>query len=210
MSYFKTTIAASAAVFFFTQVSQAQQACATYPKGATSYSCTCPPGPASGAVWGTGPYTTDSNLCAAAQHAGAIGANGGDVTALAADGQSSYAGSTVNGITTRSWGAYPNSFVFAAASTVEACGAYPVDQDSYACQCDAGRPQGSVWGSGPYTADSDICSAAIHAGAIGDKGGVVSVLRTAGLPGYSGSTYNGVVTRDWGSYGTSFAVNYNR
>ena len=37
--------------------------------------CQCPPGStAAGTVWGSGAYTTDSRICRAAMHAGAIGA----------------------------------------------------------------------------------------------------------------------------------------
>ena len=89
----------------------AGEACGAFPAGAESHSCDCAPG-AGGAVWGSGPYTSDSNICAAARHAGAIGAEGGSVTAVAAPGEASYAGSTRNGIETRNWGSYPTSFTF--------------------------------------------------------------------------------------------------
>ena len=75
------------------------------------YSCTCAAG-RSGSVWGAGPYTADSDVCAAARHAGVIGADGGPVTALAVPGLSAYSASSANGITTGSWGGYDRSMVF--------------------------------------------------------------------------------------------------
>lgn len=61
-----------------------------------------------------------------------------------------------------------------------------------------GKLNGSVWGSGPYTDDSDMGVAAVHAG-------LVSVGETATLVptnvayhlSYPGSTLNGVTTTDW-------------
>jgi hypothetical protein len=65
-----------------------------------------------GTVWGTEIYTTDSSVCAAAVHAGAIPASGGEIRAKAAAGCASYPGSKRNGISTNSWGAYGTSFHF--------------------------------------------------------------------------------------------------
>ena len=41
--------------------------------------CTCPAVPVSGGIWGSEIYTADSNVCRAAQHAGRIGRQGGEV-----------------------------------------------------------------------------------------------------------------------------------
>ena len=60
--------------------------------------------------------------------------------------------------------------------------------------------EGSVWGSNPYTADSNICHAAIHAGIISPDGGLVRVQKTAGQQAYRGTTANGVKSSDYGSY----------
>jgi hypothetical protein len=72
--------------------------------------------------------------------------------------------------------------------------------------CDGKCGGGSVWGSGPYTGDSDICSAAQHAGVIGESGGVFKVTNAPGCDSYTGSTANGVTTSGYGSYGSSFNV----
>ena len=83
----------------------------TYDAGGQGWSgaCRCL-GVGNGPVWGSDVYTTDSDLCRAARHAGAIGAGGGVVQVTAAPGRSSYAGSTRNGVTTSNWGSYGSSF----------------------------------------------------------------------------------------------------
>ncbi|RKI02040.1 M57 family metalloprotease [Corallococcus sp. AB038B] len=75
----------------------------------TRLRCNC--GPLSGGtVWGTDLYTDDSNACAAAVHAGVIAASGGNVTVTIQPGQASYTGTTRNGITTLSYGAWSGSY----------------------------------------------------------------------------------------------------
>lgn len=66
---------------------------------------------------------------------------------------------------------------------------------------DSFRP---VWGTDVYTADSSICTAAVHAGAITTNGGAFTMEITAGLSSYTGSERNGVSTANWGNYPTSF------
>lgn len=74
------------------------------------------------------------------------------------------------------------------------------------CQCPATlvRP-GDVWGTGVYTADSHVCTAAIHAGAhtAGNEGDVTLTV----LPGcdtYKGSTAHGITSQDYEGYARSF------
>jgi hypothetical protein len=74
--------------------------------------CSCVPSAFTGAIWGTDIYTTDSSVCAAARHVGAVGENGGEVVALAAKGCSAYAGSARNGVTSNGWSSYESSFYF--------------------------------------------------------------------------------------------------
>jgi hypothetical protein len=63
-------------------------------------------------VWGTDVYSDDSSICSAAVHAGVITvAQGGPVTIEIRPGQSSYAGSQRNGVTTSSYGSWTGSFV---------------------------------------------------------------------------------------------------
>lgn len=66
---------------------------------------------------------------------------------------------------------------------------------------------GGVWGSNPYTADSRLSHAAVHAGAL--RPGEPGVVRVTILPGqqsYASSTRNGVTTRGWGAYGLSYRI----
>ncbi len=183
--------------------------CGAFPVGQKDYACTCTPDAAVGSVWGSGPYTADSNLCTAAFHAGVIGLDGGQVVARATGAQDSFVGSEQNGVVTSDWGAYPDSFMFDGPPSpmvgdLEVCGVIPDESEVFRCDCTAeAMGGGPVWGSGPYTADSNICSAALHAGMIGPEGGVVLVARTEGLESYAASEANGIATSEWGAYGSS-------
>ena len=61
-----------------------------------------------------------------------------------------------------------------------------------------GKLEGSVWGSGPYTDDSDFGVAAVHAG-LASVGETVTLVPSniAYHLSYPGSTANGVTTDDW-------------
>lgn len=70
-----------------------------------------------------------------------------------------------------------------------------------------GVAQGSVWGSNPYTTDSTLGAAVVHAGVlkVGETG-VVKIRVKADLGGYVGSTKNGVTTNNWGPYQGCYEV----
>jgi hypothetical protein len=179
--------------------------------------CTCRAGGVTGSVWGTGIYTSDSSVCTAALHAGAVGPMGGAVIVAPAPGCSAYGGSTQNGVSSSTWGMFESSFYFpghgtGACAGAGAGGACPPSFKqvpdwstigSYSCTCLPGVT-GAVWGSGTYTADSSICAAATHAGAVGATGGSITVHRSSGCGAYTGSTQNGVTSGSWGSYDASF------
>lgn len=187
----------------------------TLPDGTPALTCGCTAEAAgSGSVWG-GPdaYTDDSFICRAAVHAGVISPRGGVVEVRATEGRSSYLGNPRNGVNSSNWGAWDRSIAFNAdgndrpeQSVVAAC---PPNAVSYSgtgeCDCSPGAASasGSVWGSGPYTADSNICRAAVHAGVIGRGGGVVRFRLEAGRPAYPASTRNGISTSRWASYNQS-------
>lgn len=78
------------------------------------FSYICPPnGTASSRVWGSGVYTDDSSICAAAVHAGLITVrNGGTVMIEIRPGQSAYQSTLRNGVSSRSYGSWAGSFVF--------------------------------------------------------------------------------------------------
>ncbi len=66
---------------------------------------------------------------------------------------------------------------------------------------------GSVWGSGPYTTDSSVCRAALHAGVMHDvTGGIVTVTMKPGQSKYEGSDRNGIRSLAWGQFDSSFEV----
>jgi len=186
----------------------AQATCGSFPLAEASYSCTCPANAPSGSVWGSGPYTADSNICTAARHAGVIGTQGGEVTVLREAGLAAYPGSSANGVETRTWGSYATSISFQPA--VAACGVMPAGVDSLTCSCAPGAAAGSIWGSNPYTADSNLCSAARHAGVIDAAGGIVTALRIGGLGAYAASERNGVASRSWASYPASVVFDANQ
>jgi len=176
--------------------------------------CWCPPGRAAGTVWGSGPYTADSDLCAAARHAGAVGTAGGGVWARMTEGREAFTGTARNGIATRDYGRYDATFTIlrgiaaaadgAADAALAACPAkMPAGQDELRCHCAPDRFTGNVWGTDVYTNDSGICAAALHAGVVTPAGGAVSVLRMPGRDRYQGSSRNGITTADYGSWGGS-------
>jgi hypothetical protein len=79
----------------------------------------CPANCSAGAsVWGTDVYTDDSNVCAAAAHAGAIDlARGGSFVVSILPGSTSYVGSARHGVTSRNWGSWRRSFAIVSASS---------------------------------------------------------------------------------------------
>jgi hypothetical protein len=198
--------------------------CDTLPSGIDELTCACGAGFTHFAIWGSGPYTADSDICTAAQHAGVITAQGGAVRVVRAPGQSEYPASRVNGVDASSWGSYHSSInLFAAGGSVSVgpsvtvgtnvdigslptCSTIPDGVDDYQCRCESGFRDMMIWGSGPYTADSDICSAAQHAGVIGAGGGGVRVVRAPGRDHYDASTQNGIESDSWGSYHASIHI----
>lgn len=195
-------------------------ACGAFAEGTAQLICICQPGAPNRSVWGSDPYTGDSDICTAARHAGRLTANGGAVQVFGAPGQASYAGTAANGVSTGSWNSYGYSFTFTGAGGLPnfglggggaACTAFPQDQKSYSCACPpAAGSTGSVWGSGPYTADSDLCTAARHAGLIGAEGGPITALALDGLGAYAGSEWHGITTGSWGAYGLSITFDANQ
>jgi len=183
-------------------------------QGAADLSCTCNASNLTGSVWGSGTYTTDSSICAAAIHAGAIPATGGVAKPKKAAGCKQYVGAAANGVTTSGWGSFDSSFFFpghgdGACTKIGDGGICPpkfkdADAPEMTCTCDAAMATGTVWGNGIYTTDSSVCAAAVHAGAIPATGGKVHAKKTQGCPAYAGSAANGVTSTTWGSFEASF------
>jgi hypothetical protein len=173
-----------------------------------------------GSVWGTDVYTTDSDLGMAAVHAGVLKAGQKGIVKVTILGKRDrFDGSTRHGITSAGWDSWPVGFQvervprFGLRLTARVL-ADPGTLTAY--RSSVGRPlyfevtgsdAGIVYGTGVYTDDSQLATAAVHAGvlAVGKKG-VVKVTMLPGQGAYKGSTKNGVVSQSWGAYSSSYRV----
>jgi LCCL domain len=64
-----------------------------------------------------------------------------------------------------------------------------------------------IWGTGTYTTDSQLATAAVHAGVLKPgQTGVVKVTIMASPPLFQGSTQNGVTSHPYGMYPASYKV----
>lgn len=54
-----------------------------------------------------------------------------------------------------------------------------------------------VWGSNPFTFDSNACKAGQHAGVINSNGGIAQIKNINFKNNYPGSTQNGIVSAPW-------------
>lgn len=78
--------------------------------------------------------------------------------------------------------------------------AFPTEP--FECHCTAAARKlrgGYAFGSGPYDGISNICMAALHAGATGPDGGGVRVVPRPVQKSFTGSLANGVFSSDWDS-----------
>lgn len=173
-----------------------------------------------GSVWGSDIYTDDSSICTAAVHAGLIDTSGGRVTIEIRPGQPVYVGSVRRGIASKDYGAWGGSFVFLDAKgkaieppavqgqlatwSLNATQHRGANDTRITYTCPPGGAFGSVWGTDVYTDDSSICTAAVHAGLIGQSGGTVTIEIRRGEPSYKGSVRNGVSSGDYGQWSGSY------
>jgi len=75
----------------------------------------------------------------------------------------------------------------------------------YTFICPPDGNAGTVWGSDVYTADSSVCTAAVHAGKITlEKGGTVTIEFIAGRQTYGATTRNGITSLNYGQYPHSY------
>lgn len=187
------------------------------------YKLFCPTGGSGTSVWGTDTYTADSSVCVAAVHAGLISyASGGNVTVRIKTGQSRYYPSLRNSVSTNGYGTYSKSFAFLHPSTGEemSSGAPLVAAWNFGLSflrgnngttitflCPANGTAGSLWGTGTYTDDSSLCTAAVHNGdASLKKGGLITATIAAGLSSYAGSAQHGITSQSYGSWSGSFSL----
>jgi hypothetical protein len=171
----------------------------------TIHHVSCPPGcdKAITTVFGTETYTSDSPVCAAAMHVGAISDRGGEATVMVEAGRPAYRGSKRNGVSSRDWGSYRGSFRFVGVQSpppapevargpvvIEAGCSFDANQirgepgSVYRVSCPAGcsANRSAVWGSNPFRGDSPICVASIHAGLTTDSGGEFTLILQEGRP----------------------------
>jgi hypothetical protein len=182
---------------------------------------TCPSYGSAQAVWGTDVYTDDSSVCTAAVLQGRITlAGGGAVTVEIRPGQSSYPGSSGNGITSNSYSSWGGSYTLVAASPMTAGVAnggtgWNASAQAYAgflgasfvFACPAAGAPGAVWGTAVYTGDSSVCTAAVLAGLITVAlGGTVTAEMRPGQHSYTGSTRNGVTSESYASFNASYVL----
>ena len=180
-------------------------------------------GAKNGPVWGTDVYTDDSSLAVAAVHAGVLKVGHKAVVKVTIlPGEQKYGGSKRNGITTTDFGAFEGSFKVEAVRGRSPRGAAPKPRvmadpgtlvgfrgqngKSFLIEI-TGQNTGSVWGTGVYTDDSSLATAAVHAGIV--KVGQKAVVKVTILPGeqqYTGSDRNGITSSDFGDWSGSYRI----
>lgn len=163
-----------------------------------------------GVIWGGDKciYTDDSDLATAAVHCGVLAPG---VTAVVKftihPGQGTYAGSTRNDIASRDWQSWEGSY------RIDGAG----HELSYASQLRGtsgivpvfvhAKGQGTVWGSSPYTDDSSIEAAAIHAGLLQPgESGLLLISPVPGDKSYTGSTRHGITSYDFPDFGGGYLL----
>ena len=78
---------------------------------------------------------------------------------------------------------------------------------TYKFQCPPNGKEGIIWGSDVYTADSSICTAAVHAGLFSlEEGGTVTVEFRPGRLTYGSTMRNGIKSNTFGEFSRSFVV----
>ncbi|MBB6522824.1 RHS repeat-associated core domain-containing protein [Pseudoteredinibacter isoporae] len=175
----------------------------------------CKPGTFTGNSWGTNTYSDTSAVCKAGGHAGVVSSTeGGVVKVVIQPGISSYPGGMQNGLYSNSWGSpTPGSYTVHStgigyanwSSTADSLGLQNGQEHSF--YCPASGSLNNVKGSSIYTADSSICSAAVHAGVIStSSGGVVKIAMKAGRGQYYGTSSNGVNSATHGQHPASFVM----
>ena len=190
----------------------------SFPEDAPPLTCGCSADAVkAGNVNGANPYFYQSSLCRAALHAGAVGADGGEIV-VTPEKAAFFPAVSRNGVEAGSYGegmgfriataaggrhAAPASAADASSGmTLDICptdyGSFPEDAPPLTCGCSADAVKaGNVNGANPYFYQSSLCRAALHAGAVGAEGGeiVVTPEKAAFFPAVS---RNGV---EAGSYG---------
>lgn len=177
-----------------------------------------------GTIYGSDIYTTGSHLGMAAVHCGALKRGETGIVKVTQLGrQTKYASTTRHGITSSGYGPWSVSFKVERA-ILETKVTNEVLEDPGTLHAFRGKigitlkfevtgsSKGTVWGTDIYTDDSNLATAAVHAGILkeGEKGTVlVTILE--GKSRYKSSLQHGVTSKQWdgwvGSYRVSKAKN---
>ncbi len=187
-----------------------------FPTDISGLRCTCSAeqAKANATIWGANPYDAGSDICRAAVHAGAITTAGGQVRITPAIGVKVFPSVTRNDIRSASSGAddgykvdvspgasgsatdtAPTEPVVAA---TDICPNnlinFPTDSPPLSCMCSTERAKAdaTIWGANPYDSGSEICRAAVHAGAISTNGGEIKVTSVTAVPVFPSVTRNGI------------------
>lgn len=183
----------------------------------------CPTGGTPSSIWGTGTYTSDSSICGAAQHFGWLtpGA-GGTVFYRTVAGLGAYEGSTQNGVTSSDYGSWDLSFQITGVVGSDGTGsaetiAWNSNADSLGIASDVGQTHTYIcppydgtttliaWGTGIYSSDSSICTAAMHYGRLNPEvGGPVNVQITGEQTSFVGTQSFGYTSSSYGAWPRSY------
>ena len=176
-----------------------------------------------GKIWGgrDNIYTDDSSLSTAVVHAGVISVGETAIVKVTIlPGQAEYPALTRNGVTSKNFGSFAGSYQI----TGKESGT--LTSDAMLAPSDGkltsfrgrvgeftfqvtGRTKGRIWGGHDfiYTDDSDIATAAVHAGVVKEgETGNVKVRFLGGLESYPSITCNGVTSNGYGSYSGSYQI----
>ena len=165
------------------------------------------------AIYGSNPYSTDSNICKASLHSGCIGPKGGFCLKYPVGMVRIFRGTIRNGISTTNYVNYFEGFQLANLTdelekfvkdkklSTDYCGRNERNSLLYCLGKNNGcLDEYSTWGSNPYTFDSSACVSALHAGVIGLNGGIFSVDGVNLYDGFKGSMKNQINSQDWNFY----------
>jgi len=186
----------------------------------------CPewtPADGAGAIYGTDLYSSDSSICIAAKHSGAITESGGRATLQPMPSPDAYQGLVQSGVSSQSRPATDRAIAFVPASHSELDAVHieyapRIDWDTkftrtglanrdlvgqeftFHCpQAPADMRARRVVGTDRYAFDSMICRAAVHAGQLSLSGGPVTLRMEPGGKDLIGSKRNGIETKNGSS-----------
>jgi hypothetical protein len=162
-----------------------------------------------GSVYGTIVYTIDSSICLSAIHAGLKDIKMVLIKIL--PGLSSYPGTLQYGIQSTSIDGAKYSFTLEEAPQITTIDCKTTAADNqfngsigmkYLVNCpqNCSKLQHLVYGNEEYSADSSICQAGIHSGALNDKGGEIQFQIEPGKKIYFGKKAFGIDSKERESY----------